>query len=113
MEELARLGAKVYTCSRNEAELSECISQWEEKGFGVSGSVCDVLSGAERQELLHKVSSLFDGKLNILVSGNIFIIMYKSKVSLIKIIRILLFELNIYLSREMLCTQQWRMVCFG
>ena len=44
------------------------LSQWEKKGFGISGSVCDVLSEAERQEILHKVSSLFDGKRDIVVS---------------------------------------------
>lgn len=71
MEELAGLGAKVHTCSRNEAELSECLSRWETKGFRVSGSVCDVLSRAEREEVVHKVSSLFDGKLHILVSGQL------------------------------------------
>ncbi|PON68844.1 Short-chain dehydrogenase/reductase [Trema orientale] len=69
VEELARLGAKVHTCSRNEAELSECMSQWETKGFRVTGSVCDVLSRPEREELVHKVSSLFSGKLNILINN--------------------------------------------
>ena len=69
VEELCGLGAKVHTCSRNEAELSECLSHWHTKGFRVTGSVCDVLNPSQREELIHKVSSLFDGKLNILVSG--------------------------------------------
>lgn len=68
MEELAGLGASVHTCSRNEIQLNECLSQWKMKGFHITGSVCDLVSKAEREELVNKVTSLFDGKLNILVS---------------------------------------------
>ncbi|KAB2606964.1 tropinone reductase [Pyrus ussuriensis x Pyrus communis] len=57
VEELAGLGAIVHTCSRNEVDLNDCLSQWEKKGFQVTGS-----------ELINKVSSLFDGKLNILIT---------------------------------------------
>ncbi|KAH9661602.1 Tropinone reductase [Citrus sinensis] len=42
VEELAELGAAVHTCSRNEADLSECIRDWKTKGFKVTGSVCDI-----------------------------------------------------------------------
>ncbi|XP_031267083.1 tropinone reductase homolog At2g29170-like [Pistacia vera] len=69
VEELAELGAIVYTCSRNETELNQCISGWEKKGFKVSGSVCDVSSRAEREKLMKQVSSLFNGKLNILINN--------------------------------------------
>ncbi|KAL5580926.1 hypothetical protein UlMin_013368 [Ulmus minor] len=69
VEELAGLGATVHTCSRNEAELNGCLSQWESKGFRVTGSVCDVLSLENRGELINTVSSLFDGKLNILINN--------------------------------------------
>lgn len=69
MEELAGLGASVHTCSRNEIQLNECLSQWKMKGFPqITGSVCDLVSKAERVELVNIVASLFDGKLNILVS---------------------------------------------
>nr|XP_011461333.1 PREDICTED: tropinone reductase homolog At1g07440-like isoform X2 [Fragaria vesca subsp. vesca] len=70
VEELAGLGASVYTCSRNEAQLHECLNQWKKKGYHqVTGSVCDVASKIQREELIHKVSSLFHGKLNILVNN--------------------------------------------
>ncbi|XP_068339808.1 tropinone reductase homolog At2g29330-like [Pyrus communis] len=69
VEELAGLGAIVHTCSRNEVELNDCLSQWEEKGFQVTGSICDVVSKTQRDELINKVSSLFDGKLNILINN--------------------------------------------
>ncbi|KAJ0021169.1 hypothetical protein Pint_32652 [Pistacia integerrima] len=69
VEELAELGAIVHTCSRNETELNQCISGWEKKGFKLSGSVCDVSSRAEREKLMKQVSSLFDGKLNILINN--------------------------------------------
>jgi hypothetical protein len=68
VEELASLGATVHTCSRNEAQLNECLNQWKTKGFQVTGSVCDVASRAQREKLISTVSSIFNGKLNILVS---------------------------------------------
>ncbi|KAK3409944.1 hypothetical protein EUGRSUZ_J02011 [Eucalyptus grandis] len=68
VEELARLGATVHTCSRNEAEINECLKDWKSKGFRVSGSTCDVSSRSEREKLMLTVSSVFDGKLNILLA---------------------------------------------
>ncbi|CAK7325739.1 unnamed protein product [Dovyalis caffra] len=38
VEELAGLGARVHTCSRNEEELNKCLKEWEAKGFVVTGS---------------------------------------------------------------------------
>ncbi|XP_050140900.1 tropinone reductase homolog At1g07440-like isoform X4 [Malus sylvestris] len=69
VEELAGLGAIVHTCARTEVDLNDCLSQWEKKGFQVTGSVCDVVSKTQREELINKVSSLFDGKLNILINN--------------------------------------------
>lgn len=69
VEEMAKLGVTVHTCSHNEAELSGCLKDWEGKGFVATGSVCDVLSKAQRERLMDTaVSSIFNGKLNILVS---------------------------------------------
>lgn len=69
MEELAELGATVYTCSRNEEELNQRLQEWSSKGFNVSGYVCDASSREQRLQLMDKVSSVFSGKLNILVSN--------------------------------------------
>lgn len=69
MEELSGVGAIIHTCCRHESELNECLSQWKMKGFQVTGSLCDVLSPTEREKLINKVSFLFNGKLNILVSA--------------------------------------------
>lgn len=69
VEELAGLGATVYTCSRNETELNKCLQEWEKSKLSVVGSVCNVASRAEREELMEKVSSIFDRKLNILVNN--------------------------------------------
>ncbi|RRT68968.1 hypothetical protein B296_00023869 [Ensete ventricosum] len=66
VEELAKLGAAVYTCSRNEAELGKCLQEWEARNFKVTGSICDVSSAMEREKLMEKVKSEFNGKLNIL-----------------------------------------------
>ncbi|KAK9940609.1 hypothetical protein M0R45_017261 [Rubus argutus] len=70
VEELAGLGASVHTCSRNEAQLNGCLTRWKMKGFHqVTGSVSDVVSKTQREELIHKVSSLFNGKLDILINN--------------------------------------------
>nr|XP_027109480.1 tropinone reductase homolog At2g29260, chloroplastic-like [Coffea arabica] len=71
VEELAGLGATVHTCARNDAELCSCLKKWKdgEESFQVTGSVCDVSSRADRQRLGDTVSSLFNGKLNILVNN--------------------------------------------
>lgn len=69
VEELAELGAVVHTCSRNETELNQRLQEWSLKGFTVTGSVCDATSRTQREELMEKVSSVFNGKLNILVNN--------------------------------------------
>uniref|UniRef100_A0A6N2KTM4 Tropinone reductase I n=1 Tax=Salix viminalis TaxID=40686 RepID=A0A6N2KTM4_SALVM len=72
--ELAALGATVHTCGRNRDQLHENLREWKAKGFKVTGSVCDLCSKAEREKLVEEVSSLFDGKLDILINnagGNI------------------------------------------
>ena len=69
VEEMAKLGVTVHTCSDNEAELSGCLKDWKGKGFIVTGSVCDVSSKAQIERLMETtVSSIFNGKLNIPVS---------------------------------------------
>ncbi|CAN0854392.1 Tropinone reductase homolog At2g29290 [Linum grandiflorum] len=69
VEELAKLGATVHTCSRTEEELNRRVIEWGEKGFKITGSVCDVSLRVDREKLVQTVSSLFDGKLNILVNN--------------------------------------------
>ena len=68
VEEIASLGASIHTCSRDEAQLNVCLHGCKTKGFRVTGSVCDVASRAQREEIINTVSYLFNGKLNILVS---------------------------------------------
>lgn len=75
VEELAEFGATVYTCSRNEEELNACLKEWQEKGFSVSGSVCDASSPPQREKLFELVASAFNGKLNILVSCDSFLML--------------------------------------
>ncbi|TYH36827.1 hypothetical protein ES332_D13G292500v1 [Gossypium tomentosum] len=69
VEELAGLGAVVHTCSRTETELNDCLLEWKGQGFRVTGSVCDVSNQAQRENLLSTVSSVFNGKLNILINN--------------------------------------------
>lgn len=69
VEELLGFGTNVHTCARNEEELHNCLMGWENQGFKVSGSVCDVSSWEQREKLMDTVSSVFNGKLNILVNN--------------------------------------------
>ncbi|KZV37869.1 tropinone reductase [Dorcoceras hygrometricum] len=69
VEELSGFGASVYICSRNQEEISERLREWEAKGYKVKGSVCDLCSATQREELMKAVSLAFDGKLNILVNN--------------------------------------------
>ncbi|XP_058736964.1 tropinone reductase homolog [Vicia villosa] len=69
VEELAEFGAAVHICSRNEEDINKCLDEWKNKGFNVTGSVCDILSHEQRKTLMENVSSIFHGKLNILVNN--------------------------------------------
>ncbi|KAL4610668.1 hypothetical protein ACB092_08G066800 [Castanea dentata] len=70
VEELASLGATIHTFSRNETQLNECLHEWKMKGFRVTGSVSDIVSRTQREELMSTVSSIFNGNLNILYLCN-------------------------------------------
>ncbi|CAJ2670461.1 unnamed protein product [Trifolium pratense] len=69
VEELAEFGAAVHICARNEDDINKCLKEWKSKGFNVTGSICDILSRDQRQKLMETVSSIFHGKLNILVNN--------------------------------------------
>lgn len=69
VEELAEFGASVHVCARNEEDINKCLEEWKSKGFNVTGSVCDILFHEQRKRLMETVSSLFQGKLNILVNN--------------------------------------------
>ncbi|KAL8148673.1 hypothetical protein AgCh_005873 [Apium graveolens] len=69
VEELAGFGASIYTCSRNQKDLDQRLEEWTIKGFKVTGSVCDLQSPSQREQLMKSVASEFGGKLNILVNN--------------------------------------------
>ncbi|KAH0886415.1 hypothetical protein HID58_062511 [Brassica napus] len=69
VEELASFGARIHVCDISETLLNQSLSEWEKKGFQVSGSTCDVSSRPEREILMQIISGIFDGKLNILVNN--------------------------------------------
>lgn len=56
----------------------ECMLEGvEQKGFSVSGLVCDASSPPHRENLIQQVASAFNGKLNILVSLFLFLHVWK------------------------------------
>lgn len=63
-------GAKVHTCSRSDTELNRSLSEWRSQGYAVTGSTCDVSVRDQRERLIDTVSSVFSGKLNILVRSS-------------------------------------------
>ncbi|KAI3821789.1 hypothetical protein L1987_09361 [Smallanthus sonchifolius] len=69
VEELAGFGAAVHTCSRNQKEIDDRLEEWKGKGYEVTASVCDLISKEEREELINTVSSVFNGRLNILINN--------------------------------------------
>ncbi|KAI3938691.1 hypothetical protein MKW92_018376 [Papaver armeniacum] len=79
VEELAGFGAAVHITSRNENDIEQCLRIWREKGYTVTGSVSDASVPADREKLIETVSSVFGGKLNILVN-NVGIAVYKHTV---------------------------------
>jgi len=68
VSDLTAFGAAVHTCSRTQTELKKCLEEWQSEGFKVTGSVCDVSSPTQRENLIQEVASTFNGKLNIFVS---------------------------------------------
>ncbi|RDX90380.1 Tropinone reductase-like [Mucuna pruriens] len=68
-EELAEFGATVHICARNQDDINKCLEDWNNKGFRITGSVCDVLSRDQRENLMKNVASIFHGKLNILINN--------------------------------------------
>ncbi|KAL0701626.1 hypothetical protein Bca4012_057748 [Brassica carinata] len=50
--ELAGFGAKIHVCDISEVMLNQSLSEWEKKGFPVSGSVCEVTYRPERETLI-------------------------------------------------------------
>ncbi|RZC43462.1 hypothetical protein C5167_036413 [Papaver somniferum] len=78
-EELAGFGAAVHITARNETAIEECLQNWREKGYTVTGSVSDATVPDDREKLIKTVSSVFDGKLNILVN-NVGMAVYKDTV---------------------------------
>lgn len=65
--ELAKLGAKVVTCSRKSDELTTSLQEWQKQGLDVQGCTADVSTESGRSDLLAKVQDVFGSKLDVLV----------------------------------------------
>lgn len=71
VEELAGLGATVYTCARTRENVEARVNEWRESGLKVEAWVCDASVRASRVELMQQVSQHCGGKLDILVKYKI------------------------------------------
>jgi tropinone reductase I len=57
VEELARLGASVFTCSRTQADLDAALKEWSAAGLAVGGCAADCSTPAGRANLLAAAKS--------------------------------------------------------
>ena len=70
VEELARHGANVFTCSRTESDLKESLATWAALGLQVSGVVADCAKDGDRERLVRECREHFDGEgLDVLVNN--------------------------------------------
>lgn len=67
VNELAKLGAQVVTCSRKSEELDKALQEWQGQGLNVQGCTADVSTESGRSNLMAKVKEVFGAKLDILV----------------------------------------------
>jgi Tropinone reductase 1 len=63
IEEMGTLGAKIYTCSRNEKDLTELLAFCKEQGWDVQGVAADVSEAEGRTKLVEAVKATW-GKLH-------------------------------------------------
>uniref|UniRef100_A0A0D3GWW4 Uncharacterized protein n=1 Tax=Oryza barthii TaxID=65489 RepID=A0A0D3GWW4_9ORYZ len=64
----SRASAQQCTPAPNDTELSIYQEEWMTKSLTIIVSVCNVLVRTDKEEIAGKVRTLFDGKVNILVS---------------------------------------------
>jgi len=57
VDELAQMGCRVLTCSRNQADIAECCEEWKSQGLDVTGIVADVSTPDGRDELMAQIKS--------------------------------------------------------
>lgn len=69
VEELAGLGARVFTCARSADDLDALLGECREQGWDVRGLPCDVSKPEERQRLMEAVAEAFGGRLNVLFNN--------------------------------------------
>lgn len=69
VEYYCKLGALVYTCSRNQKDLETSLKEWKKLGYNVQGCVADVSQQADREALMKDVAAAFEGKLHVLINN--------------------------------------------
>jgi Tropinone reductase 1 len=64
VEECARLGATVITCSRKQSNLMECFQDWQKQGLrNIHGCIADVSTTEGRSALLTKIEAVVPNKI--------------------------------------------------
>lgn len=68
VEEMAQLGAHVFTCARREEDLQELLTHCKDQGWDVQGIAADVSQPEGRKTLLDAVTAAWSGELDVLVN---------------------------------------------
>jgi len=69
VEELARHGANVFTCSRTDVDLQASLARWTASGLQVSGVVADCSKAEDRVMLAERCKDYFEGQLDVLINN--------------------------------------------
>ena len=69
VEELAALGARVFTCARSSADLNALLAHCTEQGWDVRGVPADVAVPEQRAALVAAAGQAFGGKLDVVFSN--------------------------------------------
>ncbi|MFP4071884.1 MAG: SDR family oxidoreductase [Desulfovibrionales bacterium] len=67
-EEIAALGGSVHIAARSKHVLEQTLQAWQDRGFAVSGTACDIALPEERLRLLEEVAAHWD-HLDVLVNN--------------------------------------------
>lgn len=68
-EEFLSLGAKILIVARNENEVNDAVSEWQNQGHKAFGCFADIAKGEDRQKVMATVKDVFGDRLDILVNN--------------------------------------------
>ena len=68
-EEFLNLGAEILIVARNENEVNDAVTEWQNQGHKAFGCVADVSKSEDRKKVMTSVQNVFGDSLDILVNN--------------------------------------------